>query len=73
VARAYLVDLAENVSPTSIKVIKQQVYRQLMMTLGPAMAETNRQMDESLQRPDFREGVRSFLEARPPKFARLGD
>ena len=73
VAREYLVDLAENVSPTSIKVIKQQVYRQLMMTLGPAMAETNRQMDESLQRPDFREGVRSFLEARPPKFSRLGD
>ncbi|MSQ68979.1 MAG: enoyl-CoA hydratase [Gammaproteobacteria bacterium] len=73
VAREYLVDLATNVSPTSIKVIKQQVYRQLMMTLGPAMEETNRQMEESLQRPDFREGVRSFLEARPPQFARLGD
>lgn len=71
-AREYLTGLAANVSPTSIMVIKQQVYRQLMMPLGPAMAETNQAMDESLKRGDFREGVRSFLEQRPPVFPRLG-
>lgn len=71
-AREYLEGLAANVSPTSIMVIKQQVYRQLMMPLGPAMAETNHAMDESLKRGDFREGVRSFLEQRPPVFPRLG-
>ena len=53
-------------------VIKQQVYRQLMMPLGPAMTETNQAMDDSLKRGDFREGVRSFLEQRPPVFPRLG-
>ena len=53
-------------------VIKQQVYRQLMMPLGPAMAETERLMTESLGRADFREGVRSFLEERPPAFPRIG-
>jgi len=71
-ARAYIEDLAAHVSPTSLMVIKQQVYRQLMMPLGPAMAETERLMTESLGRADFREGVRSFLEERPPAFARIG-
>jgi enoyl-CoA hydratase/carnithine racemase len=68
----YLAELAANVSPVSIMVIKQQVWRHLNTTLGPAMTETNRLMDESLQRADFREGVRSFLEERPPVFPRLG-
>jgi len=71
-ARAYLEELAANVSPTSLMVIKQQVYRQLMMPLGPAMAETERLMAESLARADFREGVRSFIEERPPVFPRIG-
>ena len=71
-AREYLEGLAAKVSPTSIMVIKQQVYRQLMMPLGPAMTETNQAMDDSLKRGDFREGVRSFLEQRPPVFPRLG-
>jgi enoyl-CoA hydratase/carnithine racemase len=71
-ARAYIEDLAANVSPTSLMVIKQQVYRQLMMPLGPAMAETERLMAESLARADFREGVRSFIEERPPVFPRIG-
>ena len=70
-ARQYIVELARNVSPASIMVIKQQVYRHLMMTLGPAMEETNRLMEESLTRPDFREGVRSFLEHREPAFKRI--
>ena len=70
-ASEYLRELARTVSPASLMIIKQQVYRHLMMTLGPAMQETERLMNESLERPDFREGVRSFLEARPPQFDRL--
>jgi len=71
-ARDYVAELARTVSPTSLMVMKQQVYRHLMQTLGPAMQDTERLMQESLGRPDFREGVRSFLEQRPPQFARLG-
>jgi enoyl-CoA hydratase/carnithine racemase len=52
-------------------VMKQQVYRHLNMPLGEAMTETNTLMAESLSRSDFREGVRSFIEKRPPEFARL--
>ncbi len=70
-AREYIGELARTASPTSLQVMKQQVYRDLMTPLGPAMLETQRLMDESIKRDDFREGVRSFIEDRPPAFARI--
>ena len=70
-AKAYIGQLAATASPTSLMVMKQQVYKHIDTALGPAMEETNRLMDESLTRPDFREGVRSFIEKRPPRFARV--
>ena len=69
----YIKQLASVVSPTSIKVIKAQVYRHLNMELGEAMAETNTWMAESLKREDFKEGVSSFMEKRLPKFKRVGE
>ncbi|MCZ6658793.1 MAG: enoyl-CoA hydratase-related protein [Gammaproteobacteria bacterium] len=68
----YIKYLAEVVSPTSIKVIKAQVYRHLNMELRDAMLETNEWMAESLVREDFKEGVSSFMEKRPPEFKRVG-
>jgi enoyl-CoA hydratase/carnithine racemase len=70
-AIAYIEDLAVKVSPTSLRVMKAQVYRHLNVPLGDALRESNRWMDESLVRDDFREGVRSFLERRPPAFKRV--
>ncbi len=70
-AREYIIQLAENSSPTSIQVIKAQVHRHLNMPLGEAMHETNEWMATSLKREDFREGVRSFIEKRPPDFKRV--
>ena len=52
-------------------VMKQQVYRHLNMPLADAMAETNQWMAASLKRDDFKEGVRSFMEKRPPEFAKI--
>jgi enoyl-CoA hydratase/carnithine racemase len=72
-SRRYIEALAERCSPTSIALMKRQVYGQLHAGLGPAEAESQRLMFESFGRPDFREGVQSFLEKRPPKFARLGE
>lgn len=67
----YIENLAAFSSPTSLMVMKQQVYRHLNMELGDAMKESNAWMAESLQREDFREGVKSFLEKRPPEFKRI--
>jgi enoyl-CoA hydratase/carnithine racemase len=39
------------------------------MSIDDALAETNQLMNESLRRPDFKEGVASFVEKRPPDFA----
>jgi enoyl-CoA hydratase/carnithine racemase len=70
-ARAFIEQLAASASPTSLMVMKQQVYRHLNASLGAAMRETNTLMDASLKRSDFKEGVRSFIEKRPPKFDRI--
>jgi enoyl-CoA hydratase/carnithine racemase len=67
----YVKDLAASASPTAIKIMKAQVYRHLNMSLGDAMRETNAWMAESLRREDFREGVRSYIEKRPPHFKRV--
>ncbi|MGA0840438.1 MAG: enoyl-CoA hydratase-related protein [Pseudomonadales bacterium] len=67
----YIRELAARVSPTSLRVIKAQVYRHLHVGLGDALRESNTWMDESLKREDFREGVRSFIEKRPPAFRRV--
>ena len=69
----YIKQLASVVSPTSLKVIKAQVYRHLNMELAEAMDETNTWMAESLKREDFKEGVSSFMEKRLPEFKRLGE
>jgi enoyl-CoA hydratase/carnithine racemase len=67
-AQAYARDLAENCSPTSMAIIKRQVYGHLDRDLPTALEESVRLMHESLTTDDFREGVASYLEQRPPKF-----
>ena len=67
----YIQELAQHVSPTSLQIMKAQVYRHLNMELGEAMVESNQWMDESLKSEDFKEGVTSFIERRKPNFNRL--
>lgn len=72
-SRSYIEAIAETCSPASIAIIKRQLNEQSHAGLGPAEREAQRLMLESFGRPDFREGVTSFLQKRPPKFDRLGD
>ena len=70
-AQDYVRELAQTSSPASMAVMKRQVYQQVHAGLFPAEREARRLMVESFSRPDFREGVRSFTEKRPPQFERL--
>jgi enoyl-CoA hydratase/carnithine racemase len=70
-ATAYARDLATNCSPTSMAAIKHQVYRHYETDLATALRESNELMGASLKRADFKEGVASFVERRPPRFAPL--
>lgn len=69
----YVRDLAEKCSPTSLAIMKQQVYSELTERLGPSEKQARRLMVESFGRPDFKEGVAAFMEKRSPRFQRLGD
>jgi enoyl-CoA hydratase/carnithine racemase len=63
--------LATDCSPTSMAVMKQQVYADYDRTIGETIEEANRLMAESFTRHDFGEGVRSFVERRQPNFPPL--
>ena len=65
---AYARDLADFVSPSAIAAIKRQLYDVPFQTLAEATIDANREMVVALRGSDFREGVASFLEKRPPRF-----
>lgn len=69
----YVQDMAEKCSPASLAIMKRQVYEQLTASLGPSEKEARKLMVESFGRPDFKEGVASFTEKRPPRFQRIGE
>jgi len=66
--RAYALDLAANVSPRSMKVMKRQLYEAQFQTLAEAVTAANREMQGSFQSDDFKEGVAHFVEKRPARF-----
>ena len=70
-AQDYVRELARTSSPASMAVMKRQVYQQLHAGLFTAEREARRLMVESFSHADFGEGVRSFIEKRPPRFDRL--
>lgn len=66
---AYVADLAANVSPRSMAMTKDMVYRHLSEPMAPAVREADRLATASLGHPDSREGIAAFVQKRAPKFA----
>jgi enoyl-CoA hydratase/carnithine racemase len=64
----YARDLASNVSPRSLRVMKRQVYDAIFQSLEQAFEASEREMLASLDCEDFKEGVAHYLEKRSPTF-----
>lgn len=67
-AQALALSLATEVSPRSVRVMKQQLWEAPYQSLGEAIALANAEMVSSLRSEDFQEGVRHFVEKRPARF-----
>jgi enoyl-CoA hydratase/carnithine racemase len=67
----YLRELAANVSPNSLAVIKSEVYRHWSLAMESAFRDADGLMKVALVHPDATEGVKSFVERRAPRFKRI--
>ena len=72
-AVGYAKDLAANCAPSSMAVIKRQVYYDALRELVDVSADAEKLMHESMGRPDFIEGITAFFEKRPPDFPPLSE
>lgn len=68
VVMAYAADLAMNVSPSSMSVMKRQVYGDFDKDVATASLDALKLMGQSFTRPDFKEGVVSYLQKRQAQF-----
>jgi enoyl-CoA hydratase/carnithine racemase len=66
--RAYASELAEAVSPRSMRVMKRELWNARFQTLAEAIDTADRDMVESFASEDFREGVQHFVDKRKPAF-----
>ncbi|AKK29396.1 enoyl-CoA hydratase [Mycobacterium sp. EPa45] len=67
----YAEEIAANCAPSSLAVIKRQVYGDALREAEDASRRAETLMHESMQRPDFIEGITAFFEKRPPNFPPL--
>jgi enoyl-CoA hydratase/carnithine racemase len=70
-AQAYARELATHSSPASMAIIKRQIWNDWNVTLEESAKTATQEMLASFGRPDFAEGVASFLERREPNFPPL--
>src|ERR1700722_5232308 len=61
-------EMAANVSPRSLRVMKRQIYTGLLQNLGEAYDESLEEMRGSFGTEDFKEGVAHFIEKRAAAF-----
>ena len=65
---AYAKEMADMVSPRSVRVMKRQIYQAMLNSLEHSVLLANSEMPASFESEDFKEGVAHFVERRAPKF-----
>ena len=65
---AYADDMAVNCAPSSIAIMKQQLYADAEMAIVETSAKAEKLMHDSMQRTDFIEGITAFFEKCRPNF-----
>ncbi len=61
-------ELANNVSPRSVRIIKRQVYDGTRQSLAQAVHAAEDELQGCIESEDLKEGVAHFLEKRPARF-----
>jgi enoyl-CoA hydratase/carnithine racemase len=70
-ALAWAHQVATEVAPSSVATAKAQLYADLHRDLGTAVVASERLLEDAIAGEDYREGVRAWLDRRPPRFADL--
>lgn len=60
--------VATDISPSSLRESKRQLYTDLHRDVGASVAESEELLDRMATEPDFREGMAAYREKRPPRF-----
>jgi len=68
---AYAKDMAANCSPRSLAVMKAQMNADWDRSIDPSRRESIGLVQQMIGKPDFNEGVNSFVDKRAPRFAGL--
>lgn len=60
--------MAANVAPGSARETKRQIYRDLHRDAAAAVGEAERLLETMIKAPDYKEGVRAWMEKRPAQW-----
>ncbi|MEM6707445.1 MAG: enoyl-CoA hydratase-related protein [Pseudomonadota bacterium] len=66
----YARQLIDSVAPESLKQTRWQIYRDLHRDVASSVNDAEALLDAMMKEPNYAEGVRAFLEKRPPRWQR---
>jgi enoyl-CoA hydratase/carnithine racemase len=65
----YARNLLATVAPNSLRQTRWQIYRDLQQTVDVSVTTSEALLNQMMKEPDYAEGVKAFLEKRPPAWS----